>query len=346
MQTFFSEDQLRHAPTLENYRGQLVAPFESTVRAEAVLAAVQRARLGPVTAPPPPDLSVARQVHDVGLLEFLSTCWERWSEAGESGDILPHTWPPRRMPTARIPDDLSGQLGHYAFAADTGISAGSWTAALASMATAQAATDAVLTGAQSAFGLCRPPGHHAARDQFGGYCLINNVAVAAQQARNAGRSRVAILDVDFHHGNGTQDIFYARDDVLFLSLHGDPRTAFPYFFGYAEETGSGQGEGFNVNYPLPAGTTYAAWSAALDACLARIAGFAPELLLVSLGVDTFQNDPVSAFQLTQPDFIDCGARIAGAGLDTVFIMEGGYAVDELGGNVVNVLQGFLGASSP
>jgi len=198
-------------------------------------------------------------------------------------------------------------------------------------------------GARSAFALCRPPGHHAAQDMFGGYCFLNNAAIAAQSFRDAGAKRVAVLDVDFHHGNGTQAIFYNREDVLFLSLHGDPEDAFPYFLGGQDETGEGAGEGFNINYPLPPGCPYPKWLGALNDAMSKITSYAPEALVVSLGVDTFERDPISFFKLTSDDFTDYGRRLAKLGLPTLFVMEGGYAVAEIGVNSVNVLDGFEGA---
>jgi acetoin utilization deacetylase AcuC-like enzyme len=193
--------------------------------------------------------------------------------------------------------------------------------------------------------LCRPPGHHAARDLFGGYCFLNNAAIATQFLRDSGAQRVAILDVDYHHGNGTQDIFYERDDVLFVSLHADPRTVFPYFLGYAEETGAGRGTGFTCNYPLPEGTEFSVWRDALAAGLRRIEQFRADAMVVSLGVDTFVEDPISSFRLHSGDFTTYGRLIAGAKLPTLFVLEGGYAVEEIGVNVVNVLSGFESASS-
>jgi len=194
--------------------------------------------------------------------------------------------------------------------------------------------------ARCAFALCRPPGHHATADMYGGYCFLNNAAIAAQHLRNQGAARVAILDVDFHHGNGTQDIFYARDDVLFVSLHGDPMDAFPYYLGHADETGSGAGEGFTLNFPMPPKTGFGEWRKALSEGMDRIAGFAPDALIISLGVDTFENDPISFFKLTSNDYLTLGADIAAAGLPTVFVMEGGYDIEEIGVNTVNTLIGF------
>ena len=191
------------------------------------------------------------------------------------------------------------------------------------------------------FALCRPPGHHSAADLYGGYCFLNNAAIAAQAFLQDGARRVAILDVDFHHGNGTQDIFYQRDDVLFLSLHGDPVQAFPHFLGYTDETGAGSGEGCNVNYPLPRGTRFDVWQGALTDACSRIKKYSPDALIISLGVDTFEKDPISFFKLSSDDFTRYGTQIAGLGLPTLFVMEGGYAVEEIGLNTVNVLNGFV-----
>jgi acetoin utilization deacetylase AcuC-like enzyme len=240
----------------------------------------------------------------------------------------------------RRPNSITGKLGYYAMAAETSISAGSWEAACASADVALTAAARLATGERGAFALCRPPGHHAARDLYGGYCFLNNAAIAAQYLRDHGNERVAILDVDFHHGNGTQDIFYARSDVLYCSIHGDPLDAFPYFAGYADEIGSGEGTGYNLNLPLPRGTDFRVWRAALETALARIVKFAPGALVVSLGVDTFENDPISFFKLKTDDFARYGRLISALGLPTLFVLEGGYAVAEIGVNAVNVLQEF------
>ncbi|HWV10926.1 MAG TPA: histone deacetylase family protein, partial [Pseudomonas sp.] len=199
----------------------------------------------------------------------------------------------------------------------------------------------IANGAHSAFALCRPPGHHAAGDVMGGYCYLNNAAIAAQAFIDQGRRKVAILDVDYHHGNGTQSIFYTRSDVLFTSIHGDPAEEFPFFLGYADELGEGAGEGCNFNYPLPMGSDWDAWSAALEQACQRIGEHGAEVVVVSLGVDTYMEDPISQFKLDSPDYLTMGRRIAALGLPTLFVMEGGYAVEAIGVNAVNVLEGFL-----
>jgi acetoin utilization deacetylase AcuC-like enzyme len=190
--------------------------------------------------------------------------------------------------------------------------------------------------------LTRPPGHHAGPNYMGGYCFINNAAVAAQALRDGGLQRVAVLDVDYHHGNGTQTCFYERSDVLTASIHGDPRTEYPFFLGHADERGHDAGEGFNLNLPLPRGTGFDVWWAALQTALQAVADFAPQALVVPLGLDTFEGDPISGFKLRSADYLQLGRAIAQLRLPTVLTFEGGYAVAEVGMNTVNVLEGLRG----
>ncbi len=341
MLTVFSEKHsLRDAKT-ELFGGELVPPFECPGRAETILERLKKVKLGEVIAPEDFGLEPLTRVHTPGFLAFLEQSWRDWRAKGYRGEAIPTVWPARGM-RQRVPNHIEGKLGYYAMAGETAISDGTWEAARASANVALTAQATITNSVNEAFALCRPPGHHAAGDLYGGYCFINNAAVAAQAFIDQGTSRVAILDVDFHHGNGTQAIFYNRSEVMFLSLHGDPGYAFPYFLGYADERGEGDGEGFNRNYPMGPGTNFRTWSAALrDACK-NIAKYAPDALVISLGVDTFINDPISFFQLTSDDFKRYGATIGNLKLPTLFIMEGGYAVDEIGVNAVNVLQGYEG----
>jgi acetoin utilization deacetylase AcuC-like enzyme len=339
MITVFSTDHLLRSPRTELYRGELVPPHESAQRAQIVLERVEAQRLGQVIAPSNFGAAPLLRVHDPQYVEFLSQVWSEWVAAGHRGEAIPDCWPARRM-TQRRPNSIAGKLGFYAMAGETSISQGTWEAARAAADVALTGAARIKDGARGAFALCRPPGHHAARDLYGGYCFLNNAAIAAQYLRDAGAARVAILDVDFHHGNGTQDIFYDRPDVLFVSLHGDPAEAFPYFSGYADETGMGAGAGFTLNLPLPPGTEFSAWQEALRTALARIAEFRADALVVSLGVDTFAQDPISFFRLQSADFSSYGRMIGACALPTLFVLEGGYAVGEIGVNVVNVLSGF------
>lgn len=339
MKTVYTDKhKLRDAAT-ELCGGELVPPFECPVRAEHVLERVNDVKLGEVLSPDAFGLDPILRIHDAGYTEFLETCWQEWVAAGHKGEAIPYIWPSRSM-RQRLPIEIDGKLGYYAMASETSISDGTYAAARAGVDVALTAQQQVSNGERAAFALCRPPGHHASADQFGGYCFFNNAAIAAQRFLDQGANRVALLDVDFHHGNGTQSIFYGREDVLFLSLHGDPAHAFPNFLGYGDEEGESSGEGFNANYPLAPGTDYPGWADALETACHRIRDYGPDALVVSLGVDTFENDPISFFKLKSDDFKRYGERLARLNLPTLFVMEGGYAVEEIGINAVNVLTGF------
>ncbi|MES1928071.1 histone deacetylase superfamily protein [Salinisphaera dokdonensis CL-ES53] len=340
MLTFHSQDTKKRQAKTELDGGRLVTPYECPERVDMIIDAVRQRGLGEIRSTQAYGLDPVLAVHDAAYVMFLEQAWHDWVAAGLHGEPIPSIWPARRLRADAIPDHIAGKVGYYALAAETSLCAGTFEAAQASKDVALSALDHVLDTGEHAFGLCRPPGHHAAIDQYGGYCFFNNAAIAAQRALDTGANRVAILDIDFHHGNGTQDIFYERDDVLFLSIHGDPRQEFPFFLGHADETGRGAGKGFNCNYPLASGTAYPEWSDTLDDAIDRLSDYQPDLLIVSVGVDTFEHDPISSFRLKSDDFTDCGQRLKQAGLPTLFLMEGGYAVDEIGTNTVNLLSGF------
>jgi acetoin utilization deacetylase AcuC-like enzyme len=341
MLTVFSEKHALRNPKTELHGGELVLPFECPVRAEYVLQRLQEVNLGEVVKPQDFSIDSITAIHDSDFLRFLENCWTEWTAHGYQGEAIPTIWPSRAT-QMKIPEHIQGRLGYYAMAGDSAISNGTWEAARASANVALSAQAALRDGANEAFALCRPPGHHAASDMFGGYCFINNAAIAAQAFLDQGATRVAIVDVDFHHGNGTQEIFYNRSDVMFASLHGDPRVAFPHFLGYADETGVGNGAGFNHNYPMGPGTIYQTWAEALQNACGKIKNYGPDAIIISLGVDTFEHDPISFFKLTSDDFKRYGATLRELSLPTLFVMEGGYAVEEIGINTVNVLQGFEG----
>lgn len=343
MKTIFTEKHKLRNSKSELYGGQLVEPFERPSRAAYIIERIRAEALGPISEPDDFGMDQILAIHDRGFIEFLQTAWADWQAAGFKGEAMPTVWPARRM-SHHIPTHVEGRLGYYALACETTISDGTWEAAYASAQVALTGAQHLSDGARAVFSLCRPPGHHAAIDMYGGYCFVNNAAVAAQHLLDNGAKRIAILDVDFHHGNGTQDIFYARDDVLFISLHGDPMDTFPHFLGHADETGTGKGEGFTINYPMPPNTDFQAWRAALAKALKHIEDYAPDMLIVSLGVDTFETDPISFFKLQSDDFMTYGADIAALNLPTLFVMEGGYDIAEIGINTVNVLQGFETAS--
>ncbi|MBX3577581.1 MAG: histone deacetylase family protein [Rhizobiaceae bacterium] len=343
MKTVYSPKHLGHSGNVELIAGAMVPAFEKPSRAEIIKARVESERLGAIVAPADHDLAWAKKVHRADFVDFLPTVYDRWLAEGRDGTAMPMTWPTRGLRGDVVPKSTEALLGYYSFDAGATFVKGTWEAIKSSFDVALTAAGLVKGGERAAFALCRPPGHHAGDAFMGGYCFINNAAVAAHWFRENGASRVSILDVDYHHGNGTQQIFYARDDVQVINLHGDPQVEYPYFLGYADETGEGAGTGFNHNYPMPFGTPWAKWNEALEDGCRRLASYKPDIVVVSLGVDTFEKDPISKFKLTSADYPKIGKRIAALGLPTLFVMEGGYAVDEIGVNAVGVLTGFEGA---
>ena len=334
MRRFFSTRQLAHAPLQELHNGGFTAYAESPARAEALLAGI-----GGAAEPEDRGDAAIRAVHDAGYLDFLQSAPARWAAAGRPGDVIGYVWPV----VGRRPLDLSridALIGRYSFDASTPLTADSYDAAYWSVQSALAALGAAQGGERAAFALCRPPGHHAGADYLGGYCYLNAAAITAQAARDAGAARVAILDIDYHHGNGTQDIFWDRGDVFYASIHADPATDYPFYWGHADERGDGAGLGATLNLPLPQGTTLAAFRAAQATALDAIAAFGPDLLIVSFGADTWEGDPINHFKLATPDYAVLAADIAARGWPSVLLMEGGYAVDALGANLASFLSGF------
>lgn len=334
MRKFHAPAQARHAPQRELHNGAFTAYAEVPGRAAAILSAI-----GGAEQPRDRGEVPIAAIHDPAYLAFLRDAPALWAAAGRSGDAIPYAFPivGRRPLTLSRIDAL---MGAHAFDATTPITPDTWTASYWSAQSALAATDAVLAGERAAFALCRPPGHHAGRDYCGGYCHLNTAAIAAQAARDAGVARVAILDIDYHHGNGTQDIFWSRGDVFYASVHADPATDYPFYWGHADETGKGDGERTTLNRPLPHGTRLDAFRAAQGALIEAIARFGAGLLVVSFGADTWEGDPISHFALTTADYEVLARDIANLGLPTVIAMEGGYAVEALGANVAGFLSGF------
>lgn len=343
MITFFTERHALHAPAWEFYRGQRVPCFDSPARAQFVRAELL-ARGHAIRAPEVDSTPLLGHVHAPRYVAFLASAWAEWEGLSAGQEVVqpfPSVWPVRGLRSDVEPRNFTAKLGLYSMDNGTPLDAGTWAAAKDGADAAASAVDLLARGGvRSAFCATRPPGHHAGPDFMGGYCFLNNAAVAAQAFRQQGCARVAVLDVDYHHGNGTQSIFYQRSDVLVVSLHGDPQTEYPFFLGHADETGEGPGEGFNLNLPLPAGTSAAAWFNALDLACQRIARFGAQALVVSLGLDTFADDPISTFALQSEDFLRLGERLARLKIPCVFVLEGGYAAAALGRNAVNVLEGF------
>ncbi|MGZ9108553.1 MAG: histone deacetylase family protein [Micavibrio sp.] len=340
MKSVYSEKHALHHPAIELAEGKFIENFEKPERAYYVLDYLQQRKFGDIIKPDNFSLETVMNTHDPRLVEFLQVVNDKWHAFGREGTIFPTIFCAQNF-NAKQPKSILGQLGYFIGDGCVPITPTTWEAVQVSAFVALTAQKLIANGEKSAFALCRPPGHHASSRLAAGYCYLNNAAIAAQAFIEQGSKRVAILDVDYHHGNGTQDIFYNRDDVLFLSIHADPAVDYPFFLGYADETGAGKGEGYNFNYPLPHGTGYAVWKAALLDSLNKIKGYKPDALIISLGVDTYKNDPISKFKLESDDFLDMGSHIAGLGLPTMFVMEGGYAIAEVGLNATNVLAGFL-----
>lgn len=337
MHLFYHPDQALHDPSTEMHNGGFVPYHEHSDRVRSVLGS-----LGPTATPgdgPDREMAIAA-VHRADYLAFLQGAFGRWQDAGRSGDALAYVWPVRRRRELRLVR-IDALLGRYSFDATTPITATTWAAARASAITAIAAADTIVAGAQHAFALCRPPGHHAGADYCGGYCYLNNAAIAAQRLRDAGHAKVAVLDVDYHHGNGTQDIFWTRGDIFCASIHADPATDYPFFWGHADELGSGAGEGKTLNLPLAQGTEINGYRRALAVALGAIDRFAPSAIVVSFGADTFADDPICNFRLRTEDFEQIGGDIAEAGWPAAIVFEGGYAVEALGPNVASFLAGFV-----
>ncbi|MEM6826807.1 MAG: histone deacetylase family protein [Pseudomonadota bacterium] len=334
MLTVYSEHQTAHAPLRELNNGEWMDFAESPERLRSILAKVPEFK-----APEDHGIEPILAVHSAGYVSFLQSAHSDWLEQGRQGDAIGYAFPVRgRRPLKH--DRIDARLGQYGFDAASPIAAGTFKSAYWAAQSALSALDAVIAGeAKHAFALCRPPGHHCGHDYFGGYCYLNNAAIAARAAQLAGRGPIAILDVDYHHGNGTQDIFYEDSDVLFASIHADPKSDYPYFWGHADETGGGKGEGATFNQPLPRGTTWATYQPALMKALERVSAFGPRTLIVSYGADTFESDPISEFKLTTNDMQRIGAAIATLNLPTLTVMEGGYRIEALGSNVEAYIAG-------
>lgn len=334
MRRFFHPRQLAHAPARELHNGGFTAYAETPARAEMILAAI-----GGAEAPADLGEGPIAAVHDADYLRFLKDAAGQWRAAGRPGEAIPYAFPVVGRRPLRL-ERIDALMGRYSFDATTPLTEATWDAVHWNAQTALGATRAVLAGERAAFALCRPPGHHAGADYCGGYCHLNVAAIAAQAARDAGQARVAVLDIDYHHGNGTQDIFWTRGDVFYASVHADPATDYPFYWGHADERGADHGEGATLNLPLPRGAGIDAFRRAQAAALEAFARFAPGLLVVSFGADTWEGDPISHFRLTTGDYRVLARDIAGCGWPTVIVMEGGYAVDALGANVASFLSGF------
>ncbi len=321
--------------------GKLSPYLESPQRAEIILNAVQAAGIGPILEPGEFGLEPITAVHSPAYVEHLRTIYERWVAIGGTEEgAYPSAMPRRSL--SRFSPSPWAEIGYYSFDLSAPVTRGTYQAALTSAYCALTGAGHLLAGQQSVYALCRPPGHHAAQDFMAGYCYLNNAAVAAQYLTQNGTQRIAVLDIDVHGGNGTQAIFYDRADVLFVSLHGAPEWEYPYFCGYADEQGEGEGKGYNLNFPLEKDTDDTAYLAVLEQALARIREYAPAYLVLSVGFDTFVGDPLGKLQLTTPVYEVIGQRMTALEMPVLVVQEGGYATAALGDNAVSLLRGLGG----
>ncbi len=349
MQVVHTEVHRRHDVTHETVLGEEIPAFEVVERAERIRAALEADGGFQLVEPTEHGVAPILAVHDPGLVRFLEAAWDELvRQAEDRPALIPDTWPNPAMlegmsadarAALRPPTAIGGRAGWYGLDSSTPLVAGTYEAARAAVDVALTATDLVLGGEPIAYGLCRPPGHHAARAMYAGYCFFNNAAIAAEAIVRATGERVGILDVDFHHGNGTQQIFWLREDVRYVSLHADPDRQYPYVLGRADETGEEQGRGENLNLPLPAGTTDEAYLAALDRGLAALMAVPGSVIVVSLGFDTFHLDPLGDFALTTAGYHEIGRRVAATGRRLVVLQEGGYHRPSLGENARAWLRG-------
>lgn len=345
MLTFYNEHHVQHGGEKVFLGAELRPSGEQPERIDLVLRELQRRGLGDIVTPHRTPLVSLERIHTPRYLHFLRSAWNEWCALGPgyAGRAALAAHGPARMRADIEPDDFLARLGLYSTDTLTPLTSGTWNAARTGADCAINAAHALRLGERASFALTRPPGHHAGADFCGGACFLNNAALAAQHLLDDGLKRIAILDLDQHHGSGTQSIFYARSDVLCVSIHADPGTAYPFYLGHADETGSGDGNGYNMNLPLPQGAANAQWFAALETACIRLGMFAPEALVVSLGVGpAIDVGAVSGagIALQGSDYLRIGERLAWLGLPTAFVFEGGQAHPELGINTVNVLEGF------
>lgn len=338
MQVFYHPDQKRHVPRTYLSRGQMRAPQEIPERTEHLLEGLS---LSGYNVSPPSDHGMApiSAVHDLGYLRFLESAHRRWK-------AIPDDWGDEVMSNVfvRSPNPRKGILAEAAFYLADGscpIGPFTWDAAYWSAQSALSAVDRILAGDSRAYALCRPPGHHARRDAAGGFCYLNNAAIAAEALRKK-FSRVAILDTDMHHGQGIQEIFYERNDVLYISVHGDPTNFYPVVAGYEEERGAGAGEGFNINLPMPHGSDESVFFARVDEAMMALKLFAPEVLVLPLGFDIYRDDPQAKVSVSTDGLRRLGARFADAGIPTLVVQEGGYYLEGLAQNVGAFFKGLNG----
>ena len=346
MHVVYSPKHILHQAEHDVQAGIPVPQRERPERVERILEALTADDSFSTREPTEHGLAPIEAVHAPGLIAFLTDAWQSWRATTAEPEMFPDSmWHPAlhegMEKQAEEPSTPIGRLGYWCFDTGTPIVPGTYEAARSAVDVALTAADLVLGGERIVYGLCRPPGHHAAHSVYGGFCYFNNAAIAADYLAQQTHETIAVLDLDYHHGNGTQQIFYRRADVLFVSLHADPRRAYPYFTGHADETGAGPGQGTTFNLPLPVATTDAHYLEAVDRALEVMTRYGPALTVVSLGMDTYGQDPLGDFSLTTPVYREVGRRVAAALERVVVLQEGGYYLPRLGDNVREWLLGAL-----
>ncbi len=332
-------DQALHDPDTVFRTGKFIVQPDRAERYRIFLDIVTSERHEIVQAPLTRATAIT-EVHDPAYVDFLKGVHARWMEHPDYGTVaIPNVHPTHRM--HRKPTELLGELGWYSNSTSCPITEGTWPAIFASTQVAVHGAEHLVSAETPVYAMCRPPGHHAYPDLMTGVCYLNNAAIAAQQLTHS-FGKVAIVDIDVHHCNGTQFIFWERPDVLVCSIHIDPRLSAPYYAGHADETGAGAGIGCNYNQPLPWATPDAPWLAAIDNALAKVRAFAPGALVVSLGFDAAEHDPVGTFKITGDGFAEAGRKFAAAAYPTLLVQEGGYLSPSLGGYLRSFLRTFEG----
>ena len=343
MKVFWDPVQLTHDPRFFLQRGVVRQNFERPSRATALLEGVAATGLS-TTLPRPIDRAALEAVHPAAYLDFLRDGPAEWAAFDGAGpELVPNIHPsPEMLANGAQPGPgVVGKLGWFTADTSCPIAAATWPAAESAAACAVAAADEAAAG-RHAYALVRPPGHHAYATRAGGHCYLNNAAIAAQRLRDVGAARVAVLDIDSHHGNGTQGIFWDRNDVLFVSVHGDPGGYYPWFVGHAAEQGGAGARGWNMNLPQPKGAGDAVWLGAIDTGLDAIRAARVDALVLSLGFDASEHEPLGFLTVTEDGFARAAAAIAALGLPTAIVQEGGYNVDVIGGLLGRVLTAFGG----
>ncbi|SFN96682.1 Acetoin utilization deacetylase AcuC [Variovorax sp. PDC80] len=336
MLTYFHPEQLKHHPQSYLSRGRMRTPQEVPERALRLLRAA-RALGFEVREPADHGAAPLAAVHGMNYLRFLEEAHAEWRVAGPDwGDEVMSNIYVREGNALR---GVLAQAARYLTDGSCPVGAQTWRSAYGSAQSALAGAQALLAGEREVYALCRPPGHHARAEGAGGFCYLNNAAIAAQALR-AQHARVAVLDTDMHHGQGVQEIFYERADVLYVSIHGDPTNFYPVVAGHEDECGAGAGLGFNLNLPMPHGASEALFFDRLDAAARALRRYQPDALVLALGFDIYHEDPQSRVAVTTPGFARLGEAIGGLKLPTLIVQEGGYHLDSLERNAAAFFGGF------